>query len=108
MSEPGPALQGRGQEAEVALPPPGLYRSDPMHTFVEFRVKHLIIGRVDGRFDTVEGAFRITDDAERLFDKIEVRVEAASVDTNLDARDEDLRSVRFFDVANFPLLTFGR
>lgn len=91
---------------EVLLPPPGRYLLDPVHTFAGFRVKHMIVGLVDGRFNTIEGEFVVTDDAERLFDRIDARVDAASVDTKVEARDEDLRSDRFFDVRTFPLITF--
>src|SRR5579864_6794750 len=86
--------------------PAGAYRFDPIHTFATFRVKHMIVGRVDGRFDTLSGSFAVTDDADRRFALIEVSIDAASVDTNVDARDEDLRSPRFFDAASFPALTF--
>jgi len=66
----------------------------------------MIVGLVDGRFNTIEGEFVVTADAERLFDRIEVRVDAASVDTKVEARYEDLRSDRSFDVLTFPLITF--
>ena len=44
--------------------------------------------------------------ADKLFDEIDVQIDAASIDTNVEARDQDLRSARFFDVANFPTLAF--
>lgn len=86
--------------------PTGLYRLDPVHTFAVFSVRHAIVGRVDGRFDTIAGSFVVTDDRSAPFDRIEVDIDAASVDTKVDARDDDLRSERFFDVTAFPSLTF--
>jgi polyisoprenoid-binding protein YceI len=88
------------------VPPPGVYRVDPVHTFAQFGVKHLLVGRVDGRFNAIEGEFEVTDDPERLFDRVDVRIEAASVDTQIEARDEDLRGKRFFDATRFPRLSF--
>jgi polyisoprenoid-binding protein YceI len=92
--------------AKEALLPPGFFRVDPVHTFAGLRVTHLVFGLVDGRFNNLEGEFTVTDDAERIFDAIALRVEAASVDTHVAARDDDLRSTRFFDAANFSLITF--
>jgi polyisoprenoid-binding protein YceI len=89
------------------MPPPGgSYALDPVHTFAEFRVRHLVIGKVRGRFDSISGDFAITDDPEHLFGHVEVRIDAASIDTNVEARDDDLRSARFFDVENFPVIRF--
>ena len=86
----------------VMPPPAASYALDPVHTFAEFRVRHLIVGKVCGRFDSIGGDFDITDDPEHLFGDVEVRIAAASIE----ARDKDLRSARFFDVENFPTITF--
>jgi len=67
----------------------------------------MIVGLVDGRFNAIEGGFVVTGDAERLFGWIDVRVDAASVDTKVEARDDDLRSERLFGVGSFPLLMFS-
>jgi len=88
------------------LPAAGAYRIDPFHSFALFAVKHLIVGRVDGRFNAIEGSFVVTHEPERLFDRVEVNVEAASIDTNFELRDEDLRGPRFFDVTKHPSLRF--
>jgi len=93
-------------ERPPALPPAGHYRLDPQHTFAQFGVRHMLVGQVDGRFDSLAGVFVVLDDPDRLFEGIDVRIDAASIDTNVAARDEDLRSGRFFDVASFPELAF--
>jgi polyisoprenoid-binding protein YceI len=43
------------ESAPPALPPAGRYRLDPQHTFAQLGVKHLLVGRVDGRFDALTG-----------------------------------------------------
>lgn len=89
----------------VTIPVPGVYGVDPVHTFVDFDVRHLVVGRVRGRFNSFDGEFTVVEDAEQLFGDVEVRFEAASVDTKVEVRDEDLRGPRFLDVAEFPTIT---
>jgi hypothetical protein len=79
----GPATFTGPPAAALHLPP----ASPLLHD-----IKHLVVGRVDGRFKSLEGEFAFADDPERPFDRIDVRIEASSVDTKLEARDEDLRS----------------
>jgi polyisoprenoid-binding protein YceI len=90
----------------MSTPPAGTYRIDPVHTFAGFSTKHLLVGRVDGRFNSIEGTFDVTDDVERLFARIDVKIEAATIDTNVEARDDDLRGPRFFDAQNFPAVRY--
>src|SRR4051794_33416669 len=86
------------------LPRPGAYNIDPVHTFMTFRAQHLIVGRVNGRFDAVAGTAVIGDDP--LDSTLEVNVEAASINTLLPMRDDDLRSERYLDVAHYPRITY--
>jgi polyisoprenoid-binding protein YceI len=86
------------------VPPPGIFEIDPVHTFVTFRAQHLIVGRVQGRFETVSGT--VTVDESVLDSHVEVVIDAASVATHMPPRDDDLRSSNFLDVANYPDLTF--
>lgn len=92
--------------AGPAVPAAGVYRLDPMHTFAEFSVKHLVVGRIDGRFNAIEGGFVVTEDPDQAFDEVDVSIQAASIDTNHEVRDEDLRGPRFFDASSFASLTF--
>lgn len=87
------------------MPVPGVYEVDPVHSFVLFRVRHLVLGRVDGRFTSFRGQFDVVEDADQPFDRFEVAFDAGSVDTHVETRDADLRSARFFDVARFPTIT---
>lgn len=78
---------------------------DAQHSTVGFRVRHLFT-KVNGQFRAFEGS--IDFDAKSLAaSKVAVTIKASSVDTNVEARDKDLRSKRFFDVATYPTLTFS-
>ena len=48
-----------------SVPAPGVYDVDPVHTFVMFRVRHLVVGRVDGRFTSFQGQFTVREDDAR-------------------------------------------
>jgi polyisoprenoid-binding protein YceI len=77
---------------------------DPEHSTVGFRVRHLI-STVNGRFNEFSGT--IDYEAGNLsLSSVKVTIQAASVDTNVAARDKDLRSKRFFDVEKHPTLEF--
>lgn len=81
------------------------YRVDPDHTYVMFRVKHVNIGYSYGRFNNASGSFTI-DDAAPEKSRIEIKVAAADVDTNVDKRDRHIRSPDFLNVAKFSAITF--
>jgi polyisoprenoid-binding protein YceI len=78
---------------------------DAAHTNAEFAVKHLMISTVRGRFADVAGTVEL--DAETPANSsVTVTINVASIDTRQEQRDAHLRSADFFDVANFPVLTF--
>lgn len=78
---------------------------DPDHTDVGFTVRHMMIARVKGSFPGVTG--RIEMDLEDITrSSLDVTIDAASVTTRNEQRDAHLRSADFFDVENFPKLTF--
>jgi len=81
------------------------YQVDSTHTTAGFAVKHMMVSTTHGQFDTVAGKVEI-DDADLTRCRIDVTIEAASVDTRNAKRDEHLRSADFFDVAKYPLITF--
>jgi polyisoprenoid-binding protein YceI len=86
------------------VPPAGIFTIDPVHTFVNFRAQHLIVGRVQGRFTGVEGTISIDDDF--LQSHAEVTIEAKSINTLFPMRDDDLRSSNYLDVETFATLSF--
>lgn len=81
------------------------WKIDPVHTAVEFKVRHLMVSWVKGVFTQVEGTAEI-DDADLAGASVSVRIETASINTNNDKRDEHLRSADFFEVARYPVMTF--
>lgn len=78
---------------------------DAAHTNAEFAVKHLMISTVRGRFADVSGTVEL-DAEDPANSSVQVTINVASIDTRQAQRDEHLRSADFFDVANFPVLTF--
>lgn len=82
-----------------------VWKLDPAHTHVEFAVRHLMISRVKGEFTDVEGSVRVQGD-DISTAKLSVSIDADSIDTRVEQRDEHLRSPDFLDVESFPKLTF--
>jgi polyisoprenoid-binding protein YceI len=76
---------------------------DPNHTTMQFKVRHLMISNVKGVFDKFSGTLNL-DDKDITKSKVDVVIDAASVNTSIKMRDDDLRSPNFFDVANQPRL----
>ena len=83
----------------------GSLKIDTQHSAVSFQVTHLMFMKVDGKFREFEGTFEFDDDTSTI-SNINVTIQAATIDTNVEARDKDLRSHRFFDAEKFPTLTF--
>lgn len=78
---------------------------DGAHSGVQFSIRHMTISNVRGSFSKVRGG-AIFDLADPVNASVEATIEAASIDTRNDARDKDLRSAEYFDVARFPTLSF--
>ena len=83
--------------------PTGTWNVDPKHSQVGFAVKHMGIATVRGEFHDFQGAVTVDDDANATASGT---VQATSVDTGEDQRDDHLRSPDFFDVASYPELKF--
>ena len=81
------------------------YAIDPVHTSVTFKIKHLGISNVHGRFNDVSGTL-IYDSDSASNSSIEMQVKTASIDTINSQRDDDLRSPNFFDARKFPFIQF--
>lgn len=79
--------------------------SDPSHSEVGFKVKHLMVTNVSGSFNTFSVTAETTgDDFSNA--TVDFSADATSISTNSEQRDEHLKSADFFDATNFPHITF--
>lgn len=76
---------------------------DPMHSEILFKVRHLMISNLKGEFRKFNGEI---DGDDFTQSEISVNIDASSIFTNEDGRDKHLRSADFFDVENYPEMTF--
>jgi polyisoprenoid-binding protein YceI len=88
----------------VEWPAVGTYAIDPSHTEIGFAVRHMAVSKVRGRFSTFEGTLQIGEDQNDS--RVSVTIDAGSVDTRDETRDNHLRTNDFFDVENHPTWTF--
>lgn len=80
------------------------YTIDPLHTFPHFEINHLGFSTMHGRFGKTEG--KLTVDMAKKTGSVNVKIDAASVDTGFQKRDDHLRSPDFFNVAEFPTIAY--
>jgi polyisoprenoid-binding protein YceI len=88
-----------------ALASATIWNIDPDHSNIGFKVRHLMISNVKGSFDKHTGVVDIND-KDITKSNVQVSIDTASINTNVQKRDEHLRSADFFDVAKFPTMTF--
>jgi polyisoprenoid-binding protein YceI len=89
----------------VEYPAVGTYAIDVSHTQLGFAVRHMAVSKVRGRFSTFEGSLELAEDPTDS--KVSLTIDANSVDTRDENRDNHLRTNDFFDVANHPTWTFS-
>lgn len=82
--------------------PTGTWKVDPVHSSVEFQVKHLGIATVKGQFKEFEGTLEVGPEGAVAYGT----VKTASVDTHEPQRDDHLRSADFFEVDKYPEIGF--
>ena len=80
------------------------YRIDVSHSRLVFTIRHFV-SRVEGRFDKWSGTI-VTDPNDFSKGSVEVTIDAASINTNNESRDRDLRGGNFFLTDSFPTITF--
>lgn len=78
---------------------------DPAHSAAEFKVKHMMISNVKGKFSGISGSLKL-DEADPTRSTIEALIPAATLSTADEQRDTHLKSADFFDAEKFPTLTF--
>lgn len=81
------------------------YKIDTAHSIVGFKTKHMMVGKVTGKFNKFEGTIQF-DPSKVEESKINAVVDMASVDTNEPKRDAHLKSDDFFSVSKFPKMKF--
>jgi len=96
--------------AVLCLVAPGLLHAapwelDPVHTGVHFKVRHLMVSSVRGDFENVSGKI-VYDEADVTKSAADITIAAASINTRVAKRDEDLRGPDFLDVAKYPAIIF--
>ena len=85
--------------------PPAVWTVDKNHSKLGFTVTHMSISEVEGWFKSFDA--KITTSGEDFSNAVvEMTADVNSINTENEMRDNDLRSPKYFDVANFPLLTF--
>ncbi|MBV9303479.1 MAG: YceI family protein [Acidobacteriaceae bacterium] len=81
------------------------WKLDPPHSAAQFSVRHMGISTVRGTFTKLSGTVEY-DPSEVAKSSVDVSIDAASVDSRVEMRDNDLRSDHFLDVQKYPTITF--
>lgn len=81
------------------------WKVDPVHSSVEFKVSHMVVGKVEGKFTDFDGTIDF-DGKDLVGGTVTFTVQVNSVNTGNDKRDGHLRSPDFFDVEKYPTMTF--
>ena len=82
----------------------GTWAIDPVHSEVSFTVRHMMVSKVRGRFDTFEGT--IVTGADPLSSTVTASVDLSSINTGQEQRDAHIRSADFFEVEKHTHMTF--
>ena len=88
----------------LTLPTPGTFVLDKSHTQIGFVARHLMVSKVRGRFTDYEGKIVVAEDPAQS--SVEVVIQAASIHTNDETRDNHVRTNDFLAVEEYPTLTF--
>jgi polyisoprenoid-binding protein YceI len=80
---------------------------DASHSQVGFKVAHLVVSQVSGRFKEIRKSTVVIDEAKPASSKVEIEIAADSITTDDAKRDEHLRAPDFFDTKKFPLIKFS-
>lgn len=78
---------------------------DAAHSGIHFTIRHMVVSKVRGRFGSYRGTIAL-DEADLGRSRVDVTIDATSVDTGVSQRDVHLRSADFFDVEQFPDIRF--
>jgi polyisoprenoid-binding protein YceI len=81
----------------------GTWAIDPIHSSIAFSVRHLVVSKVRGQFNTFSGTVVVGEDGTP---SVTAEIAVASVDTRNEQRDAHLKAADFFDVEQFPTAAF--
>jgi polyisoprenoid-binding protein YceI len=81
----------------------GTWAIDPVHSSINFSVRHLMVGKIHGRFDQFSGTITVAEDGNP---SVRAEVDVNSIDTGNEQREAHIKAPDFFDVAQFPTATF--
>ena len=81
------------------------YPIDAGHSYIEFSIKYMGYAKVKGRFSEFSGLFRF-DDNDLVNTSVTLIIKTESIDSDLEFRDNDLKSENWFDAKKFPVITF--
>jgi polyisoprenoid-binding protein YceI len=91
--------------ASTAISQVSTWTADPAHTHIGFKVRHMMVAYVNGEFKEFD--IKVSyDQGDITKSKVEVTIDATSISTDNERRDNDLRSDHFFDVTKYPSITF--
>lgn len=91
--------------APILIAQTSTWNIDPAHSEVDFTVRHMSISNVHGQFGGIKGTI-VGNTSDAAKSNVSVTIDLSTIDTGVSARDNDLKSANFFDVAQFPTATF--
>lgn len=81
------------------------WQIDPTHSQILFSARHMMVSKVRGEFTRFQGTIDL-DEARPDQTRVDIAIDAASIDTRMEARDNHLRNPDFLDVENYPTIDF--
>jgi polyisoprenoid-binding protein YceI len=85
---------------------PIVYELDPAHSHLGFSIRHMMVSQQRGTIKAQSGTLTL-DRGNLSNSRVEVAIDVASINTNVNDRDNHLRGPDFFDVANHPTISFA-
>jgi polyisoprenoid-binding protein YceI len=100
-----PSLAKRRNTMTPAATATTTWKIDPAHSSAEFKVKHMMISNVKGKFSGISGVLKLHDEdcSESV---VEATIPVATLSTGDEQRDGHLKSAEFFDAETYPTLKF--
>jgi polyisoprenoid-binding protein YceI len=82
----------------------GTWAIDPTHSSIDFSVRHLMVSKVRGQFETFSGTITVAPDGTP---SVNAEIDVTSLNTGDGQRDGHVKSADFFDVEHYPVATFA-